>query len=448
MKIPLKTSLLILSLLSAGLGAAAQSADIIKQEGKTVYFDISQTQRKPVKDDPFEIVLPGQEIINPKTGKTLGREDGDKIGGTVIKAKELFAVGLLDKNIDVVGLKAEFGRKNKNADNILFLEAEFPSENAVKPLWKSDPLKEGPRFAALCDINGDNLNEAAISFHRDNEIKVYSLSRDKKLAPVFSYKIPPVKDILALDCAQLPDSGQAVLFVTLFNPLDNSFETLPLSLLEGNLEAEETFPGLTQGLAPYNRPRVLYTQQVIKAGKKYNLTKPAKLIFKDGKYSPGPELEIKGLNSVFGFNMADLNAEGILTPLYITRDGKIRARFDSPVDFTLPEYKDGFSASPNTFDFNGIKHRLYLPLPVFESGTEKNSYIAAAHNDTRGETPSAGIYILKWTGGNFAKYKVLPLQGVVYDMKQGAFGPFDNILLVTYDTPEGGFVSVYGTDNI
>ena len=448
MKTPLKILLSAFAFFAFGAPLFAQGAEVIKQEGKTVYFDLSEVKKLPRGGDLFEIILPGEEIINPKTGKSLGREEGERINGTVARAKDLFAVGELDKNIDVLGLKAQFKSKNRlDEQNVLFLEAEFPEQNAVKPLWQSPAFKEAPRLAALCDINGDNINEAVLSFGRDNEIKVFSLSENKKLLEKASYKIPRVKNILALDCAPLPDTGKATLFATVFNPLDNTFQTLPLSMEGGELKEGKVFDGLTQGLAPYNRPRVLYTQKVVKTGKRNNLTSPAKLIFENGAYQPGQPLEVKGLNTIFGFNMADLEGDGILTPIYITQDGKIRTRLGEPTDFSLSDGGANFSVSPNVFEFNKTEHALYLPLPIFNGGEDGATYLAAAQNNMDKTNPSANIYILKWTGSNFGKYKVLPLQGTLYDMKQGDFGPFKNTLAAVYDTAEGGFMAVYAADN-
>lgn len=449
MKIPVKNLLFALAFSALGAVAFAQSAEVIRQEGKTVYFDLSEAKRLPRGGDLFEITLPGEEIINPKTGKSLGREEGEKIKGTVSRAKDLFAVGELEKNTNVLGLKAEFKNNNiRDGENVLFLEAEFPEENATEPLWQSPAFKNAPRFAALCDIDGDDINEAAISFARDNEIKVYSLSEDKKLLQKASYKIPNIKNILALDCAALPDTGKATLFVTLFNPLDETFETLPLSLEGAALKSGKAFGGLTQGLAPYNRPRVLYTQKVVKTGKRNNLTPPAKLTFENNAYQPGQTLEIKGLNTIFGFNMADLEGDGTLTPIYITQDGKIRTHLGEPVDFSLQGGRNKFSSSPNAFEFNKSKHALYLPLPIFKGSKDEQTLLAAAQNGTEKTNPASNIYILKWTGTNFGKYKTLPIQGTIYDMKQGDFGPLKNTLAAVYDTADGGFVAVYAADNI
>ena len=111
----------------------------------------------------------------------------------------------------------------------------------------------------------------------------------------------------------------------------------------------------------------------------------------------------------------------------------------------IPEHLMG--AGDPVFEFNKAKHSLYLPLPIFNGGEEGKTFLAAAQNNMDKDNPSANIYILKWTGSNFGKYKVLPLQGTLYDMKQGNFGPFKNTLAAVYGTAEGGFMAVYATDN-
>ncbi len=425
MQIPFKKTLFSLFFITLCLNASAQYADVVKQEGRKVYFDVSAMSRFPQEGDFFEVILPGAEITNPKTGKVLGREEGERIAGKVVKTKDLYAIGFLDKNIDVAGSCAEFTSKAARAKTPLFLDGEFPEQNSLKPLWQSPPMEASPRFAAACDFDGDGQNEIALSFKEDNSA---------------------IKNIVALDCGDLQNSGAAVLFVTVFNPADESFSVIPLSLEEGRLKAGKVFEGLVQGIAPYSRPRVLYTQKIVKIGSKYYLSKPAKLEFKNKKYEAGQELNVRGLNAIFGFNMADLTNDGILTPVYITANGKIRAGFDEPKDFSLNESGRDFAFSPNTFNFNGVKQNLYTPLAVFTSGEKQNLFIAALQNDKSGK--NANLYFLKWLGANFAKYKVFTLPAPVYDMKQGDFGPFKDVLILPLAFDKKGALAVYAADNI
>lgn len=446
MQIPFKKTLFSLFFITLCLNASAQYADVVKQEGRKVYFDVSAMSRFPQEGDFFEVILPGAEITNPKTGKVLGREEGERVAGKVVKAKELYAIGFLDKNINVAGSCAEFTSKAARAKTPLFLDGEFPTQNSLKPLWQSSPMEVSPRFAAACDFDGDGQNEIALSFKEGNSVKVFSLGDKRELKEEARYNVAAIKNILALDCGDLQNSGAAVLFVTVFNPADESFSVIPLSLEDGLLKAGKVFEGLVQGIAPYNRPRVLYTQKIVKIGSKYYLSKPAKLEFKNKKYESGQELNVRGLNAIFGFNMADLTNDGILTPIYITANGKIRAGFDEPKDFSLNESGRDFAFSPNTFNFNGVKQNLYTPLAVFTSGEKQNLFIAALQNDKSGK--NANLYFLKWLGANFAKYKVFTLPASVYDMKQGDFGPFKDVLILPLAFDKKGALAVYAADNI
>lgn len=447
MENPFKKSLLSLFFIFLCLNASAQNADVVKQEGRKVYFDVSSASRFPQEGDLFEVVLPGAEIINPKTGKLLGREEGERVSGKVIKTKDFYAIGLLDKNTDVAGGSAEFMSPNEARGKApLFLEGEFPIKDSLKPLWQSSPMEASPRFAATCDFDGDGQNEVALTFKEDNAVKVFSLDDNRNLKELAHYNIAASKNILALDCADLQNSGKAALFITVFNPVDESFSAIPLTLEEDRLKAGKTFEGLVQGIAPYNRTRVLYAQKITKIGSKYYLTKPAKLEFKDKKYKAGQELILGGLNVIFGFNMADLTNDGTLTPIYITANGKIRAGFEYPKDFSLKESGKDFAFSHNTFNFNGVKQRIYTPLAVFKSGESQSLFIAALQNDKSGK--NANLYFLKWLGANFAKYKVFTLPAPVYDMKQGDLGPFKDVLILPLAFEGKGALAVYAADNI
>ncbi|MDR0735096.1 MAG: hypothetical protein LBG16_05395, partial [Elusimicrobiota bacterium] len=53
---------------------AGETALIVKQEGRKVYMDISELKTKPWEGVKFRIAEKGADIINPKTGKNLGKE--------------------------------------------------------------------------------------------------------------------------------------------------------------------------------------------------------------------------------------------------------------------------------------------------------------------------------------------------------------------------------------
>lgn len=424
--------------------ADAKEADIVKQEGREVYLDISQISARPAVGDSFTITLPGEEIINPKTGQKLGTKDGEIIFGKIRKIKGLYALGFLSSAQQTEGLKAVFSQSKpkKQKDNTILFEAEFPENPLWQPLWTSKPLQKDLLSAAVCDIDSDNSNELILGF-KNGLIEVFVLDENTQLKGLYSYKLSSGKKLLNLDCADIKLSGRAVIFANTLETAENKFYIQTLELEDGQLSPTNTLEGLTQGLAPYYRPRVIYTQKLIRQGDENYLSKPAKLTFKNGKYKTDKPLAVFGLSSIFGFNMADFKNDGTANAVYIDGNGNLRIQFETPKDFVVSAKENNFLRSPNTFYFKGKKQSIPLPLAVLKNG--KDLFISAVQTNKK---TSSELYLFKWTGLSLAKYKTADLPGKAVDLKQGSFGPFKDILIVPYNSNEESFIAVYAAENI
>ena len=425
----------------------AQNAEIIKQDGQTVYIDISALAQKPKTGSSFSVLIPGQEIINPKTGQNLGKEDGQFIKGRIKTVQEMFATGKIENDIPVMGMQVYFPQKdNKQPDKVksdMFLDAEFPQEGGVKPLWLI-ALKEQAKAIAVCDINGDGEEEIIPAGLNNNTLSVYKFTQDKQLKQLTSYNLAADKTVLALDCAAVKQNENPVLFVSVFDALSQDFYTYPFTLDGNSLKTGKIFEGVVQGISPHNRPRVLYTQKLLKHGKDIILSLPAKLNCPKDKCKSGKELKIPGLKSIFGFNMADLQGEGTINAIYLTKNGQLKTQFKKAEDFVISSSREALSYSPQTFELNGKIQHFYLPLGSTSSG--KNAVITAIRNNKK--LQNAQFIFFKWTGDNFAKYKISLIPGIVYDMKQTHLNPFDDTFVIIYNKDGKSTLAVYEAANI
>ena len=85
-----------------------------------------------------------------------------------------------------------------------------------------------------------------------------------------------------------------------------------------------------------------------------------------------------------------------------------------------------------------------MPLASF---TDNNKAVIAAISSDKKSQKSELIFF-KWTGETFAKYKVFPIDGTVYDMKQTPLSVSGNSLVIIYNYDGKGFLAVYEISNI
>ena len=423
---------------------SAQQAEIVKQDGKTVYIDISALEQKPAKGSPFTITIEGEDIINPKTGQTLGKTPETIIKGRITNTEDLFAVGKTEKQTaDLTGREVAFPKQEQKAEDIksdTFLE-DFPSGTPA-PLWQT-ALEQPAKAVAACDIDGDGETEIILAGLNKNTLSVYNLTQDKKLEKKTSYNLAEDKTVLTADCAAV-NGSPVTLFVSVFDNLRQNLVNYPFTWQDNGLKQQKGFEGIINGITPNNGQRMLFTQKLLKHDKTFVLSEPAQLNFKNNNYKAGKELKTAGLKSIFAFNFADLENTGLINTVYTTKQGKIRLQFKDKEDYIIFPKDGSISYSPNSFVLGGKTQRFYLPLASF---TDNNKAVIAAITGDK-KSQKASLVFFKWTGETFAKYKIFPIEGTIYDMKQTPFTVSDSSLLIIYNYDGKGFLAVYECANI
>ncbi|MDR1123926.1 MAG: hypothetical protein LBL61_04930 [Elusimicrobiota bacterium] len=416
---------------------AGETALIVKQEGRKVYMDISELKTKPWEGVQFRITEKGADIINPKTGKNLGKEILKRHTGRIDYAEEAFAAGQLDEPQPpaVLGLEAEFilpAEAARSAD--AFPSEQTDGETRVLPLWKSDPVEGEAVAAAAANITGAGAELALVL--GGNTINIYTLA-DNKLKKILTAPVNPLRKIIALDAADVKGTGRAQIFATVYDASSERFSTLVYEYDDGKLRQSDTIKGMVKGIAPGNGPRVLYAQDITPASGKFTRSAPARLLYDGKKFTRGDKLTAYKFDSVFGFNTADFRHDGRQNVIFTAPNRRLRIQFEKRGRFIESPSDIDFASTPVRVKFKNGVERLPVSLALFKDGDD-NTIIAGIENqaklgilaDTFGSYQSARLYFLKWTGGGLARYARADIDGAVYDIVQAPLGGYGGVIIV------------------
>jgi hypothetical protein len=434
---------------SLALAAAAKdSALVVKQDGRNVYLDISDFKNKPKADDGFRIIEEGEPIINPKTGKNLGKEIVRQINGSITQVEENFAIGLLEKTDNVLGLEAEVQvTVDGSLSHTAFKETQKNAFEQFKipPAWQAGaPIDGETKAAAAGDITGDGQNELILSFEEDNSINAFTLEGDvfKKLASV---KVNPLRKIVSLDAADLKGIGAMQIFATVYDSSANKLTTMVFEYKESALTITGTVNGAVKGISPNGGKRVLYTQDISKVSNNFTLTTPARLLYEDGAFKTGEKLTANNFKLIYGFNHGKVAMADKAPVIYTTTTrGRLRLQFNKRNRFIESPPDLDFSTTPNRIKYKNDLVRLYTSVALNNVSENTTIITAVEHTaklgllaDTFGSYSGAKLHMLKWDGNVFTKQAQADIGGVVYDIIQAPLGKYEQAIIVPFTTGTG-----------
>ena len=432
--------MLIISFAASTVLAGAPAL-VVKQEGKKVYLDISDFQYPPAAGESFKIATYGDEIINPKTGKSLGRDVKSQVTGRIDTVEKLYAIGTLESSENVLGKEADITIYTAPTAFPYQQDQTFNSQN-IMPLWRSAAIEGSYIAVATGDIDGAGSSKLALAFD-DNTIKTFALINNE-LKQTADIKVSPLRKIISLDAADIKGTGRAQIFATVQELSSGKFFTLVFDFADNKLEqSATTIPGFVKGIWQDGQ-RVLYTQDILPVSSKFALSKPAKLIYKDNAFTRGDKLDVYKLDSVFGFNTADFKPHGKIHSFYVTNNHRIRVQFEKKSSFIESPQDLDFATTPNRVKYKNELVRLYSSLAVFKD-REENTFIAAVENKSKlgmladkfGSYGSARLHFLKWTGNGLIKAGSADIEGVVYDLAQGNLGNYQNVIIAPFTAGSG-----------
>ena len=412
----------------------AQPALIVKQEGPKVYLDISELTDRPKANDTFTVTFWGGELKNPKTGKVLGKTIERRLNGKITTVEELFAVGNIadfNKQDKLEGLEA-------NITTSLQLEQNV-QQNNLNPIWQSAALDGKTLAFTAGNIIGNGESNLVLA-NEDNNVIVYNL-QDNKLNKISEFKFNPMYKIISLDNGDLNGNNKAEIFISYFDTIKEHFNTAVYEFNDTWAE-RATIRGFVKGIAPYNKERILYTQNINNTSGKMKFLTPAVLVYKDGKYQAGEQLKAYKFNSIYGFNSAKFEDDKEQV-IYTQPSGKLRLQFEKNSSYINSPADLNFASTPNRIKFNNEIIKFYSSLALYEAdggvivaGLENKAKLGLL-SSTFGSYQSGKLVLLKWDGSSLQKYNEAPLGGYTVDLLQGSLGEYKDVLIVPFITSAG-----------
>lgn len=427
----------------------AQTALIVKQEGPKVYLDISEFQEKPKANDTFTVTFWGEELKNPKTGKVLGKTIERRLNGTITVVENLFAVGNItdfNKQDILEGLEADI---KVSPQAIAPQQEQVVQLSTLNPLWQSAALDGKALAFTAGDIIG-NGQSALIMAYEDNNIVTYNL-QDNKLNKISEFKFSPMHKIISLDNGDLNGNNKAEIFISYLDTVKDHFNTAVYEFENDTWAEKAIIRGLVKGIAPYNKERVLYTQNINNMSGKFKALNPAVLVYKDGKYEAGEQLKAYKFDSIYGFNLAEFedNKQNVI---YTQDSGKLRLQFDRKSSYINSPSGLNFASTPNRVKFGNEIIKFYSSLALYNG--DGGMIIAGLENEAKlgilsstfGSYQSGKLVLLKWDGSSLQKYNETPLGGYTVDLLQGSLGNYKDVLIVPFITSAGKTtITLYST---
>lgn len=422
-----KILLLILAAFYCGTISAQDFAYVAKQDGQTVYFDITELKTKPARGGVFKLIEKEENLKNVK-GEDLGTVFSYGPSAEITDVQEKFAAALLKEEYSAApGQKAVF-----QEGLVPVLAASLAETKTVvkeKPLFRSEPLDETLISARMVNLYGDGQTYLA-ALTENNKLKIYSLDGN-----VFTEKesisIPAAREAFFLSASDLKKTGRDQLLVAAQDKKSGSVFTLVFEAEGSSLKQSAMLPRAAAAVSTPDGVKV-YAQEIF--NKNGPRTGPIKeLVFEKNKFKPvGKKISV-GEAVVFAFTplgpgSAATTQTGVI--YHYPAEGK-RMEFSS---------SNSFAATPKRITINSQIFRI--PPPLLGAADAEGTKIVALENipkiavlaDTFGSYKNTRLTVFRNTELNFAEEKIIELPAVATDLSETEIAGQNGVMVpLAYD---------------
>ncbi len=424
----MKKILLSLTLfLSFAVLYAADFAYIAKQDGLTVYIDITELKTKPKKGDIFKLVEKEESLKNHK-GEDLG---------TVFTYGGVFTITEVQPKFAVGTLKEKYASKSAQKA-VLFEEAAAPvvqpvtaekADAKTPALFRSTPINDILISARMADVYGDG--KKLVALNEKNEIKVFSLE-DKTFKEVETLRLPSSRKAFYLSAFDAKKSGADQLFIVVQDVKAETINTLVIEAKDGKLKQTQS---LRWAVATADEPqgRKLYSQEIYKHnGLK---TGPVRELLYNNKFEVSKEkLPASAEASVFAFLNFNVDEDNEKDTLLTMPSGSLYMypaegkRVDFGSDYS-------FAAAPKRIVINNVFYKILPPIAAFNDGG-KNTVVAlenipkiAILSDSFASFKGTKVRYFRYNEMAFEEVRVIELPAIAFDMSYGELAGHKGIIM-------------------
>lgn len=416
---------------------------VVKQEGERIYLDTSELNRNVSVGEPFKVILSSERLINPKTGRDLGRINRYSQEGKIVETQPLYAVGEMPGAPKFsIGQEAviEFIPSNKPVSSPAAQTTEAVSPAAVPSRKiKTYPVVEREIIGAVkADFNalpGEEIAAADTKGH----LVVYAQDGNE-LKETAVYKLPAGKKAVSVSAADLTGAGQAQTFVSVYDERKQQVSTLVFDVSDKEPVLLGTLPYLVKELG-CGSDKKLYAQKAFSNGNKASDAR--ELLYKNGRFSAGEKVFSAYGNRLGGVQYYPVQKAGENNFVYTASNGKLRLRLD---DGKYAQSPARFASAPNRVKYKQEILSFYPSLQAYGpagratlAGVENTAKLGAL-SEQFGQYDGGKIHFLTYENGALNIQETVDLNGFVYDTSCTSGG-----ILVPQILPGGrtAFVEIY-----
>jgi hypothetical protein len=456
MRLLLAACLALLSGVCRPLRAAeAPLGYVVRVDTQSVILDFND-KSGAVVGQTFTVFKEGEELINPVTHASLGKEEIKIAEGNIKDIFPMYSVGTFSiinapqgtLSVTVAqpitpGMRARLvplaaaaaAPAPQSAEQVNQVAKSLGLTVKREPLWRGPAFEYEATALAIGDFMGDGKREAAVSDGRKVYLYPYPPVDAKPIA-VFSAPGTAPR-IYSLEAADLDGDGRAEVYASYFNDSFHRFETKVLELdQKGALVQIAEIPYLVRGYQDLKGARRLAAQQIMEdASFPFGAIYP--LVYQGGKYGPGkPAVDFLKHSVDWLYDFTFLTVDDKPATVEVTNTELIRVRF-AKNSWKTPE---SYDQTPNRVRWNGDRVLNFRPALVARYDDKGFAGLYAVKNIAAyggaaalfGRFASAELRRLDWTGLSLAPSWVADLGGysTALTLTAPAAGPQELAVLV------------------
>ena len=414
MKINLKL-LAIGLIVSSFLPCVRAQVTIVKQDGQKIYLDTSDFNRQVSIGDSFKIITAQEELVNPKTGKNLGKLNHYSAEGKIIEVAPLYAVGQLADNAAYTpGQEAIILPATASLSPAAVSAAKQNAAPASNRKIKTyDVLDREIISAVQADLTPRPGEEIAAIDTKGNLI-LYS-SETTALSELATGKLPVSYKPITLSAKDLMDNGYAQLFVVGYKESEQKISTFVFDVQDNTFKQIASLPYFVKEIG-CGSDKEIYAQKPfisgIKPGNAYEL-KYEKDTFKLNKDALNTRH-----NWLTGINKYEIQNKSTDNFIYTAFNGRLRMKLANGKFAESPAL---FATAPNRVKYKQEIIPFYPSLQAY--GPQGHATLAGIENTTKfgllseqfGQYSGGKMHFLTYENGTFSEQETLELKGFVYD---------------------------------
>ncbi len=411
------------------MSAFSEGLYIVKQSGTRVYIDTTEYKGEISKNEYFE-VFEEEDLVNKKTGKSLGIVENQLVDGKIVEVKKSYAIGRLRKDVEIKDeyrLRLFDEPEIEITDDELFADTPIILNKESAIIFKSQAVKGKIVDIDFINITSEEKQEkGVIALFENGDVNVYKVvqtAEEQKLDAVYGAKIGNFKQPISMEVYNEGEKALTYVLITFYDKNRHKVRTAIYNYMNGKLYQENEVNFMVR--STYTNGKKIYYGQSVLYYDKFRVGPIAEMFEKNGNFElKNDPISWHKLDLLYGFNRVDLDKEEKGAEFLITTENfRIRAQYEDKKMYV--ESLRGFGRTPNRLKWGEEIIGFFSSIPVVKKNG-RNYVLGIANKVKRGiltekfaRYKNSKLYILGWEDSNFKERNNLELGGYIYNIRAG-----------------------------